>query len=435
MLSESYYTQDISACFASSIGSNGLEDETYQRFLDTAEKSLTAIREQHKTGSLPLLELPVKTTDLENIEAIAARYCEAFDDVVILGTGGSSLGGQSICELAPPSGTSRPQLHFMANIDSDSFDRLFQSVAPERTGFMVISKSGGTAETLTQFLYCLDVFRNKLGDAAIKNHFVVITEPGDRTLRRLAEKWELEIVDHDPGVGGRYSALSVVGLLPALIAGVDAYQIREGALSVLKPILDGAKAKECALAQGAVINVALAQERTINTTVLMPYLDRLASFGLWYRQLWAESLGKDGHGTNPVRALGTVDQHSQLQLYLDGPRDKFFTLVFADQANSGGLVPADLAEDPELAFIAGKRMGDLMAAEQQATAATLIRHNCPTRIMTIETLDEHSLGALLMHFMLETIIAADLLGVNAFDQPAVEHGKILAKKYLAGESG
>ncbi|MBT3916576.1 MAG: glucose-6-phosphate isomerase, partial [Rhodospirillaceae bacterium] len=237
-MSESYYTQDISACFASSIGSNGLEDETYQRFLDTAEKSLTAIREQHKTGSLPLLELPVKTTDLENIEAIAARYCEAFDDVVILGTGGSSLGGQSICELAPPSGTSRPQLHFMANIDSDSFDRLFQSVAPERTGFMVISKSGGTAETLTQFLYCLDVFRNKLGDAAIKNHFVVITEPGDRTLRRLAEKWELEIVDHDPGVGGRYSALSVVGLLPALIAGVDAYQIREGALSVVKPIVD-----------------------------------------------------------------------------------------------------------------------------------------------------------------------------------------------------
>jgi glucose-6-phosphate isomerase len=227
----------------------------------------------------------------------------------------------------------------------------------------------------------------------------------------------------------------VAGLLPALIAGLDAYQIRDGAMSVLKPILDDGDAKECAPAQGAVINIALAQERAINTTVLMPYLDRLVSFGLWHRQLWAESLGKDGYGTTPANALGTVDQHSQLQLYLDGPRDKFFTLLFADRANTGGLVPADLADDPELAFIAGKRMGDLMAAEQQATGETLINHNCPTRIMTIETIDEHSLGALMMHFMLETIIAADLLGVNAFDQPAVEEGKIRAKSFLSGEPG
>jgi len=434
-LSESYYTHDISACFVGSIGSNGLEDETYRRFLRSADKALASIREHHKSGSLALLELPEKTTDLEKIEPLAERYSENFDDVVILGTGGSSLGGQSICELAPPAGPNRPHLHFMDNIDADSFDRLFQNVTPERTGFIVISKSGGTAETLTQFLYCLDIFRHQLDQAQIKNHFAVITEPGDRALRRLAESWALEIIDHDPGVGGRYSALSVVGLLPALIAGVDAYQIRQGAKSVLKPILDGGSAADCAPAQGAVINVALAHEHAINTTVLMPYLDRLACFGFWYRQLWAESLGKDGHGTTPVRALGTVDQHSQLQLYLDGPRDKFFTLLFADQANSGGLVPTDLAADPDLAFIAGKRMGDLMAAEQQATAETLIRHNCPTRIISIETLDEHSLGALLMHFMLETIIAADLLGINAFDQPAVEEGKILAKSFLSGESG
>ena len=432
---ESYYTQDITACFAGSIGAIGLDDDTYQHFLDSADEALAVIREHHKTGTLALLDLPAKTTDLENIEAIAERYCEAFEDVVILGTGGSSLGGQSICEIALATGTSRPHLHFMANIDADSFDRLFQSITPERTGFIVISKSGGTAETLIQFLYCLDIFRNQLDEDKIKEHFTVITEPGDRALRRLAKRWELEIIDHDPGVGGRYSALSVVGLLPALIAGLDAYQIRDGAMSVLKPILDDGDAKECAPAQGAVINIALAQERAINTTVLMPYLDRLVSFGLWYRQLWAESLGKDGYGTTPANALGTVDQHSQLQLYLDGPRDKFFTLLFADRANTSWLVPADLADDPELAFIAGKRMGDLMAAEQQATAETLINHNCPTRIMTIETIDEHSLGALMMHFMLETIIAADLLGVNAFDQPAVEEGKIRAKSFLNGEPG
>jgi glucose-6-phosphate isomerase len=165
----------------------------------------------------------------------------------------------------------------------------------------------------------------------------------------------------------------------------------------------------------------------------MPYLDRLNCFGSWFQQLWAESLGKNGKGTTPIRALGVVDQHSQLQLYLDGPKDKLITLLIANQNNKGGLIPKDLTDDPELKFIADKRMGDLMAAEQRATAATLIKNNCPTRIIKINSLDERSLGSLLMHFMLETIIAADLLGLNAFNQPAVEEGKAMAKQYLISE--
>jgi glucose-6-phosphate isomerase len=162
----------------------------------------------------------------------------------------------------------------------------------------------------------------------------------------------------------------------------------------------------------------------------MPYIDRLAHFGLWFRQLWAESLGKEGKGTTPVRAMGTVDQHSQLQLYLAGPRDKMFTLVALDTAGQGETVAVDLAGDRELAYLAGRRMGDLLDAEQRATATSLIRNGRPTRIFRLTQLNERSLGALLMHFMLETIIAADLLGVNAFDQPAVEEGKILAREYL-----
>jgi glucose-6-phosphate isomerase len=432
---QSYYKQDVKACLSNVVGQNGLDEESYRQHLNTANDSLETLRKHYKSGSLPLLALPEKTDDLEVVEAIAERYSENFDDVIILGTGGSSLGGQAVSELASPAGASHPQLHFMNNIDSDSFDRIFQIITPARTGFIVNSKSGGTAETLTQFLYCLDVFRNQLDANSLNSHFTVITEPGDRALRRLAEKWKIEIIDHDTGIGGRYSALSVVSLLPALIAGVDAYQIREGANAVLQDALSCSSSEECAAAQGAVINVALAKDKNIQTTVLMPYVDRLACFGLWFRQLWAESLGKNGKGTNPVRALGTVDQHSQLQLYLDGPRDKFFTTIFSSQKNTGGLIPAELADDPDLSFIAGKRMGDLMDAEQRATAATLIQHNCPTRVITIDTLDEKSLGALLMHFMLETIIAADLIGVDAFDQPAVEEGKILAKKYLSGEIG
>lgn len=424
-MSHQYYSQDASAAVSALTG------DSYQPYITAAEGALTGLKARYQADSLPLLKLPQATSDLAAIEPIAERFIEDFDDVIVLGTGGSSLGGQTLCQLANPA---NPHLHFIDNIDQHSFDVLFQSITPARTGFIVISKSGGTAETLTQFLYCLDVFRAQLDQERLASHFVVITEPGDRPLRRLAEQWQIETIDHEPNIGGRYSALSVVGLLPALIAGVDAYQIREGAATVLEDMLSAKSAEQSPPALGAVLNVALAKESNISATVLMPYQDRLACFSAWFRQLWAESLGKEGGGTTPIRALGTIDQHSQMQLYLSGPRDKFFTLIFTEQKNTGGLIPEDLAEDKDLSFIAGKRLGDLMAAEQQATAATLIANNRPTRILTIKTLDEHSLGALLMHFMLETIIAAELWGIDAFDQPAVEEGKILAKQYLLGEA-
>jgi glucose-6-phosphate isomerase len=162
----------------------------------------------------------------------------------------------------------------------------------------------------------------------------------------------------------------------------------------------------------------------------MPYVDRLAFFGLWFRQLWAESLGKNGKGTTPIRAMGAIDQHSQLQLYLAGPADKMFTLVMLDIAGQGERVAPDLADDRDLTYLVGRSMGDLLDAEQRATATSLVRNGRPTRRFQLERLDEESLGALLMHFMLETIIAADLLGVDAFDQPAVEEGKVLARQYL-----
>ena len=400
-----------------------------------AESSLSSLKALYSDGKSPLLNLTGQTSDIELIEPIAEYFCENFNDIIILGTGGSSLGGQTICALNDNTKPLNPTLHFMDNIDPDSFNCLFRSITPEQTGFIVISKSGNTAETLTQFLYCLDIFRSlKIGKSIsrdVPHHFVVITEPGRRTLRRIAEKWKIKILDHDPQIGGRYSALSIVGLLPSLIAGIDAYQIRKGAETTIQEMVSATSVTKCAPAMGAVLNVALAKENNVNATILMPYLDRLSYFGAWFQQLWAESLGKNNQCTTPIRALGTVDQHSQLQLYLEGPKDKFFTLIMAEQKNKGGMIPVDITDDPELSFITGKRMGDLMAAEQQATAMTLIKNKCPTRILHIESLNEKSLGALLMHFMLETIIAAELMGVNAFDQPAVEESKALVKKILS----
>jgi glucose-6-phosphate isomerase len=181
---------------------------------------------------------------------------------------------------------------------------------------------------------------------------------------------------------------------------------------------------------GAALSVALAQSKPI--TVMLAYADRLERFTRWYVQLWAESLGKDGKGTTPLAALGPVDQHSQLQLFIAGPRDKLFTIVTTGVQGQGPRIDADLAKLAGEPDFAGKTIGDLVAAQGRATADTLAKNGRPVRTIHIDRLNERSLGELLMHFMLETIIAARLMGVDPFDQPAVEEGKVLAKKYLKG---
>jgi glucose-6-phosphate isomerase len=423
------YRHEIDACLT---GPDAIGKADFAAALAEAAPSLGALVRRRADGTLPLLGLPARRDDLPELGALADEFRRRFDHVLILGTGGSSLGGQTLCALADLGVAPRPgapRLHFLDNIDPATFTALFAALDLARTGCIVISKSGGTAETLTQLAICLDQFAASQGRQDVADQFIAITEPRDNPLRRLAQRLGVRTLAHDPGIGGRFSVLSNVGLLPALIAGLDAAAVRAGAAQVLDATLTARAPDDAAPAVGAALSIALLR-RGIGITVLMPYVDRLAHFGLWFRQLWAESLGKDGKGTTPIRALGTVDQHSQLQLYLAGPRDKLFTLVMLDAAGAGATVSAEFASDPALAYLAGRRMGDLLDAEQRATAESLIRHGRPVRLLRLAKLDEASLGALLMHFMLETIIAADLLGVDAFDQPAVEEGKILARQYL-----
>ena len=417
------YRQEIAGCLAESC-QRGLTAAELDDALRRTEPALSSVAKMHGDGSLPLLRLPARRDDIAQLKPLAAEFAR-FQDVIVLGTGGSSLGGQTLVALAPPGG---PRIHFMDNVDPHSFAQLFDTLNPRRTGLVAISKSGGTAETLVQFFACTAWLDKR---AAART--IVVTEPKPNPLRALAAARKLRTLDHDPNIGGRYSVLSNVGLLPAMIAGLDVGALRRGAREVLDATLAAKRPRDAAPAVGAAIAVALNERHDVTTTVIMPYVDRLAHFGLWFRQLWAESLGKDGKGTTPVRAMGTVDQHSQLQLYLDGPADKMFSFVMLAQAGKGPRMPAKLP-DPSLGYLAGKRMGDLFDAEQRATAQTLIRNGRPTRIFSLERLDAKSLGALLMHYMLETIIAAGLWGVNAFDQPAVEQGKVLARQYL-GEKG
>jgi glucose-6-phosphate isomerase len=271
--------------------------------------------------------------------------------------------------------------------------------------------------------------------AQIAGNFLGISEPvaGKRNgLRELLGADGVPMLDHDPNVGGRYSALTNVGLLPAAVAGLDIAAVRAGAAAALAPVLAGKPPAEVPACVGAALSVALAETRAKSIAVLMAYADRLERLTRWYVQLWAESLGKDGKGTTPIGALGPVDQHSQLQLYIGGPRDKLFTVVTVEAAGRGPRIDAKLAALAGEPDFGGKTMGDLVAAQGRATAETLIKNSCPVRTIHLDRLDEASVGELLMHFMLETIVAAHLLGVDPFDQPAVEEGKVLAKKYLAG---
>ncbi|MBT5192642.1 MAG: glucose-6-phosphate isomerase, partial [Rhodospirillaceae bacterium] len=184
---------------------------------------------------------------------------------------------------------------------------------------------------------------------------------------------------------------------------------------------------------GAALQVGL-QRRDLSQSVLLAYGDAFKPFVLWHRQLWAESLGKQGQGLTPIDALGPIDQHSQLQLYLDGPSDKQFTMLTLSQNGRGPVVDAALADSLEQDYLAGRSIGDLVGAMQAATADTLIKHGRPVRRLSVEKLDERALGALFMHFMLETLFAADLMDVDPFGQPAVEESKVLTRQYLRAQN-
>ena len=427
------YRQDLSGCFSPS---TSLDRSLFDTALIDAQKPLDALKRQYDDASLTLLQLPEARDDLDPAREIAADFRTRLDTILVLGTGGSSLGGKTLADLAEV-GISGPELIFLDNVDPRTFARLQTRYDPAGTGLLAISKSGSTVETLTQLTALVPWLAAAKPAALMASDLVAITQAGDNPLRGMARHLGARILDHDGQLGGRYSCLSIVGLLPAMIAGLDPVEIRAGAAAVLHDCLTAKAAQDCAPLAGAAMAVALARQG-INMAVLMPYLDRLENFARWHRQLWAESLGKQGLGTTPIDARGTVDQHSQLQLYLDGPADKYFTLVAGDPRGAAPLDGELLKIAGSLDYLRARSVGDVLAASQEATIDSLIAVGRPTRVLRLtgtgDGLDAQTMGGLMMHFMLETIIAAGLFDVDPFDQPAVEAGKQRARDYLGNMS-
>ncbi|MEC9454732.1 MAG: glucose-6-phosphate isomerase [Pseudomonadota bacterium] len=412
------YQHQTTKCCAAEIGQFGVTPEAYNIALARTAPALAQISAWRAAGSQPFLLYPDKSDDLPVLERVAGRLRERFNKFAVIGVGGASLGGQAVTALAARADTEATPIVFLDNPNSTRLEAIL--AAEVETGFIVISKSGATAETLAQTLLALD--------HAKADRFLFITGPGDNPLRRVAGELGITVLDHDPGLGGRFSVFSVVGVLPALIVGLDAGALRRGASETLELALNAAEPAAAPPAVGAALGLGLAQR--LSATVYMPYDDRLLALAHWQRQLWAESLGKDGRGATPVVARGAVDQHSQLQLYLDGPADKLFTLMTVGTPSDGPRIAGKLAAMAGADYLAGKSLDDLMAAEASATRDALGEAGRPLREIVLPVLDEAALGALMMHFMLETVIIALCLNIDPFNQPAVERGKILAREYL-----
>ncbi|MBK5197640.1 MAG: glucose-6-phosphate isomerase [Methyloceanibacter sp.] len=438
-------SQSVQGCFDTTIGSLGLSPASFGKYLAALEPRIASLREAYANSTLPLLRVPEWRDDIAPAREALQQLTKGARTLVFFGTGGSSLGGQTLAQLggwAIPGddkhgSETRPRTRFYDNLDARTLDLALASFDLKTTRFVVISKSGGTPETLVQIIAAIDAVRKAGLAAEIPNLFLAVTEPAapgkTNELRALCAELSIPMLDHDPGIGGRFSGLTNVGLLPALARGLDVVALREGAHSVVDSMLKARNAGDFTPAIGAAVAIGLAKERGVRATVMLPYSDRLSRFAAWYVQLWGESLGKSGQGTTPVAALGPVDQHSQLQLYLDGTPQHLITVIRENCAGRGPRIAPDLAKLAGADYLSGHAAGDLVAAQQRAIPEALIVAGRPVRTIDLDTLDERALGALMMHFMLETILAAHLLGIDPFDQPAVESGKVLTRRYLSGE--
>jgi glucose-6-phosphate isomerase len=441
---QALYRQSIAGCLNDAIGSHGLPASQLARWLDRLAPAIARLKEDYRTGRLPHLTIPEETADIGEAEAAYARIARGARAVIFFGTGGSSLGGQALAQLggwhipgtADAAQKQRPRTRFYDNLDGHTLASAlhsFDDLGGAR--FIVISKSGGTPETLVQALAALAAAKESGHEKRIPEMFLGVTEPSAKGkpngLRTLFEQHGIPCLDHHPGMGGRFSVLTNVGLLAAIARGLDARAIRAGAKTVVDALMAADGPRGLAPAESAAVAVALARDKGIRVQVMMPYSDRLGRFAAWFAQLWAESLGKDGQGTAPIACLGPVDQHSQLQLFMDGPREHLITVVRAPSAGTGPRIDPDLASAAGLGYLAGRTAGDLVAAQAQALPEALARAGRPVRTLDLARLDEASLGALMMHMMLETILAAALMGVDPFDQPAVELAKVITRERVA----
>ena len=359
-----------------------------------------------------------------------ADHLRNFENVLFLGTGGSSLGGKTLVSIKENFffKDSSPKIFFLENVDEWSISRLTMKINLQNTALVVISKSGETIETLSQFFF----LKNEMKEINnFKKKVFIITENKKSTLKEIQEEEGFKFYEHKKNIGGRFSIFSLVGLLPASLAGFEISSFREGGKLFLKNLIDDESFFDNQFF--STLCLMNLYKKNYNISVFMPYSDRLDNLSFWYRQLWAESIGKNRMGITPVNALGTVDQHSQLQLYLDGPSDKFFTFIFEKKKKFNKKLDCSYGEDKNFSLLHNRPFENLLIFELRATIETLKQKKAPLRVIELDEINENAIGSLIMFLFLETIFSCYFIDVDPFNQPAVEEGKILTKEFLENE--
>jgi glucose-6-phosphate isomerase len=413
----------------------GIPLASLERAEEAFARALAVFDERRGRGELGFLDLPSGHEMTAQIRRFADGAGQAFSDVVVLGIGGSALGPIALRsalrsvrwnELGDEARDYFPRLHVLENVDPPTIAELLDRIELGRTLFLIVSKSGGTAETMAQYLVVRGRLIDTLGDD-FRRHLVFITDPEKGALRKIAREESVATLSIPSNVGGRFSVLSAVGMLPAALIGIDIAAFLRGA---------GDMAERCAnraLRQNpagvfAVLQWLADTQHGLRNHVLMPYSDNLRDVGAWFAQIWAESLGKvkpDGTnvGPTPVPALGATDQHSQVQLYMEGPLDKTVTFIAVENRSVDLKIPKLHGDVAELGYLGGHSLGELLDIERRATAGALARNGRPNMTLSLDTIDAANVGGIFMMFGIATVLAGALYDVNPLDQPGVELGK------------
>jgi glucose-6-phosphate isomerase len=393
--------------------------------------------------------LPHAVEAARAVQNLADGFGQWFENLVVLGIGGSALGtttlrdallGPHWNELDEEARDHYPRLYVLDNVDPRTVVALLDRLDLRRTLFNVVSKSGSTAETMAQYLVVDGRLRSALREESTRGHFLFTTDPTEGILRTIADAEGVPALEVPPNVGGRFSVLSSVGLLPAAVVGIDILEVLAGARDMAvrcrSPIL---RENPAGVLATLLHHASTRQGAPVH--VLMPYSDRLRSFAAWFQQLWAESLGKARSrggdlvnvGPTPLPALGATDQHSLLQLLMEGPRDKVVLFMGVEETEDPVEIPPLRPEFPALSYLGGHSLAELLETERRATVEALRREGRPNLSVEVKALTPAAMGELFMLFQVATVLAGALLGVDPLDQPGVELGKHLTYGLLGRE--
>jgi len=428
------------------VGKEGLRAEDLRSGEEAAERAVQAFAQRVESGEIGFPVLPEDKQTVRAIAEFADSMRKSVDDVLLVGIGGSALGAYAVdMALRGPhpiqnaygaskvarDGATRPRLVVLDNVDPGPIAEALERLNPKRTAVCVIAKSGSTAETLATFLIVREWIYKAIGKKA-RGRIIAITDPKKGDLLQIAKEEQYPLFFVPENVGGRFSVFSPVGLLPAALTGVDIQKLMRGAADANK-VCWKPKMKDNPALASAVIHHALDRWQEKKIEVVFAYSSYLWGSAFWYRQLWAESLGKAQNrkgkavnvGQTPVAALGVTDQHSQVQLYMEGPHDKMITFWDVEKPRVDLRIPKDLGKYESAKYLNGKNLSALFRAERIATEAALTRANRPNCRWTLTRVDEYTVGMFFQMLEFQTAFAGELYGINAFDQPGVELGKKL----------